>query len=106
MGSAGAVLVALLLVLVVTACDGESPSTLQPQGPGAHRIAGLWWFMFWTSAVVVAVVTALILLGVVQASRRRTAAIDDTPRWAGRMVLLGGVVAPVAILAVLWVLTL
>jgi cytochrome c oxidase subunit 2 len=105
-GSAGAFLLAVVFSLVVTACDGEAPSTLQPQGPGAHRIAGLWWFMFWTSAVVVAVVTALILLGVVQARRRRTTGFDGTPRWAGRMVLLGGVVAPVAILAVLWVLTL
>jgi cytochrome c oxidase subunit II len=97
---------ALLISLAASACSGNPPSALNPEGPGAHRIAGLWWFMFWTSALVVAVVTALVLIGVLPGRRRRTTRSSDTPRWAGRMVLLGGVVVPVIVLATLWVLTL
>jgi cytochrome c oxidase subunit 2 len=101
-GSAGA----LLFVLGASACGDTAPSTLHPEGPGAHRIAGLWWFMFWVSALVVAVVTALILIGVLPGRRRRTTHDRATPRWAGRLVVLGGVVVPVVVLAVLWALTL
>jgi cytochrome c oxidase subunit II len=96
----------LLFALGASACGDASPSTLRPEGPGAHRIAGLWWFMFWVSAVVVAVVTALIVIGVLPGRRRRTTRDPGTPRWAGRMVLLGGLVVPVVVLAVLWLLTL
>jgi cytochrome c oxidase subunit 2 len=97
---------AFLFALLATACSGNAPSTLEARGPAAHRIAGLWWFMFWVSAVVVAVVTALILLGVLPRRRRRATGTRDTPRWAGRMVVVAGVLVPVAILGVLWVLTL
>jgi len=96
----------LLLLLEAGACGGASPSTLRPEGPGAHRVAGLWWFMFWVSVVVVAVVTALIVIGVLPRRQRRTTGVPGTPRWAGRMVLIGGVLAPVVVLSVLWVLTL
>ena len=37
-------------------------STLDPAGPGAASIAGLWWLMFWTCSVVyVLVMVALVL---------------------------------------------
>ncbi len=62
--------------------------------------------MFWVSALVVAVVTALILIGVLPGRRRSTTRDKGTPRWAGRLVILGGVVVPVAVLAVLWAFTL
>jgi cytochrome c oxidase subunit II len=52
------------------------------------------------------VVTALILIGVVPGRRRRATSDRVTPRWAVRLVMLGGVLVPVLILAVLWVLTL
>lgn len=96
----------LLFSVAASACGDTSPSTLRPEGPGAHRIAGLWWFMFWVSALVVAVVTALILVGIFPGRRRRATREPGTPRWAGRLVVLGGVVVPVIVLAVLWALTL
>jgi cytochrome c oxidase subunit 2 len=62
--------------------------------------------MFWVSAVVVAVVTALISIGILPGRRRRTSGASGSPPWTGRMVMVGGVIAPVIILALLWVLTL
>jgi cytochrome c oxidase subunit 2 len=97
--------VAALVLCVCGACAGGAPSALDSHGPDADRIAGLWWFMFVVSAVVVAVVAVLLGLGVGPRRRRRYAP-RDTPRWANRTVLLGGVVVPVLVLAVLWVLTL
>ncbi|HEV8419829.1 MAG TPA: cytochrome c oxidase subunit II [Actinomycetota bacterium] len=97
---------AILFAVGASACAETAPSTLHPEGPGADRIAGLWWFMFWVSAVVVAVVTALILIGVLPGRRNRGPRGAGAPRWAGRLVVVGGVVVPVIILAVLWVLTL
>jgi cytochrome c oxidase subunit 2 len=108
-------LAAIGTLVMLQACSGSSPSALKPKGPGAERIAGLWWFMFWTSAVVVVVVTALIVLAVRPRRRpRRDDAAPPTlptehqppPRWSRRLVILGGAVIPAVILAVLWGLTL
>jgi cytochrome c oxidase subunit II len=93
-------------ILVLTACAGsQTPSTLDAQGPAAGRIEGLWWFMFGISAAVVVFIGSLILLAV---SRRRRASggIDETPGWARRLVIGGGLVFPAVVLSVLWVLTL
>ena len=95
--------IAALGAVLLSSCSVEAPSTLDPRGPGASRIAGLFWFMFWVSAAVVFVVTALLLLAL---GRRRRGVGKDDPRWTGRLVLFGGVVIPVVVLAVLWVLTL
>jgi cytochrome c oxidase subunit II len=96
----------ILLAIIASACSDSAPSTLHPEGPGAHRIAGLWWFMFWVSALVVAVVTALIVMGVLRGRTSRAQHSPDTPGWTTRLVVLGGVVVPVIVLSVLWILTL
>jgi cytochrome c oxidase subunit 2 len=101
-----AVLVLLAVAaLSLPACGSGSPSTLDPKGPGASRIAGLWWFMLWVSAAVVVVVTVLLIVGILPRRGSRSLS-DEAPRWAGGMVLLGGVVIPVIVLAILWALTL
>jgi cytochrome c oxidase subunit II len=94
-------------VLLASCATARTPSALDPHGPGADRIAGLWWFMFGVSAFVVALVTALLLFGV-RAHRRRRAVEPSTatPRWAKGMVVVGGVAFPIVVLTVLWVLTL
>jgi cytochrome c oxidase subunit II len=98
----GAVAVTLLLL---TACsDSLAPSTLEPHGPGAERAAALWWVMFAISAAVVVAVAALIVIGVRNRARRGDR--DETPRWATRMIVGGGVIFPIVVLAALWVLTL
>jgi cytochrome c oxidase subunit 2 len=93
------------LALLLTSCsESAAPSALEPQGPGAERVAGLWWLMFGISTAVVLVVAALIVIGAVR--RRRRADGDETPRWAMGMVIGGGVVFPILVLALLWALTL
>jgi cytochrome c oxidase subunit II len=95
------------VAISLTACSG-APSTLEPRGPGASRIAGLWWFMFVVATAVILLITALVVFAIVPARRRRRPKDDPdrTPRWAARVVAIGGVAFPVVILSVLWVLTL
>jgi cytochrome c oxidase subunit 2 len=70
---------------------------LDPQGPGAERIARLWWLMLAISAVVFAVVVGFL---VVALARRRgdPDRSAEQPRWGDRLVILGGVVIPSVIL--------
>src|SRR5207248_871909 len=103
--SLGAALAVAAAAAVLPACAGEAPSTLNPQGPASGRIEGLWWFMFGISAAVVVFVGALILVALAK-RRRPGGGIDDTPRWATRLIVGGGVLFPLVVLSVLWVLTL
>jgi len=89
---------ALLLVTTVLAgCSGNSPSTLDPGGYGARRVAGLWWLLFGIAAAVCVVITALVLL----ALRRRGA--DVRPRPGGtRVVVVAGVALPAVVLTAVY----
>jgi cytochrome c oxidase subunit 2 len=93
-----------LTLLLISCSDSAAPSALEPHGPGAERAAGMWWLMFGISTVVVLVVGGLILVGALR--RRRRDDRDETPRWAMGMVVGGGVVFPILVLALLWALTL
>jgi cytochrome c oxidase subunit 2 len=95
--------VAVASLTLLVACSDASPSTLEPAGPSAERVAGLWWFMFAVAAAVVALVSALILFGALGRRRR-----DDRrePRWATALLVGGGVVFPLVVLSVLWGFTL
>jgi cytochrome c oxidase subunit II len=58
----GAVISALLLAsLFLAACGGNSPSTLDPQGPVAAKEAGLFWFILWVATFVFVVVEAILI---------------------------------------------
>jgi cytochrome c oxidase subunit II len=93
--------------LALSSCSGHSPSTLNARGPGAARIADLWWFMFAVSVAVIVVVGCLIAFAVLPRRRRRRRDDPDTsPRWAMRAVLFGGVIFPFVVLSTLWILTL
>jgi cytochrome c oxidase subunit 2 len=80
------------------ACDGDAPSVLDPRGPAAGRVEGLWWLMFWISAVVFVVVVGLLAAGIWR--KRRD---DEDPRrpvrWGEPFILLAGVVIPAVVLA-------
>ena len=112
MGKASAPLRAATVGLIagyaatLAACGTSSPSTLNAKGPGAHTIAGLWWFMFGVSAAVVVFIVLLLLVGL--RPRHGRGGEEDAPsaRWPARLIVGGGVVFPVIILSVLWVLTL
>ena len=90
------VLAALASALV--SCSDDAPSALDPAGPGAQRIADLWWVLFWISAVVLVVVTGLLVAAV----RRRGPSdleIDKTsPRLGNTFIVVAGVVVPALIL--------
>jgi len=62
--------------------------------------------MFAVSAFVVVLIGALLLFSILPRRRRKGDDPDTTPAWATRMVVVGGVVFPVVVLSVLWVLTL
>ena len=71
---------------MLSGCAGPL-STLEPSGPAAASIAGLWWVMLAGSAILFAMVLVLFLLTVFR------------PGWGSRMsparwIVLGGVVLP------------
>jgi cytochrome c oxidase subunit 2 len=68
------------LPLLVTGCEGVQ-SVLDPAGPQAGRIAGLWWFMLAVCSVVFILVVASLLAALMRRSRHNDD-IDDTPEIA------------------------
>lgn len=96
-GRAGAIAAAGLLL---SGC--ETPRALDPGGPAAGFIAGLWWFMFWISAVIFLAV--MIFLGAALLRRRRTRRQPDDGRVRG-VVVVGGVVVPTVVVVALMVYT-
>jgi cytochrome c oxidase subunit 2 len=107
--AAGAVAVALGAALAAAACARDGPSVMEPAGPNAGRINVLWWVMLVAGTVVLVIVLALLAV----ALRRRPADAPARPRpepaaerRLTRMVVIGGAVAPAAILAALFLLTL
>jgi cytochrome c oxidase subunit 2 len=96
---------AALAGLALTGCGG-GPSMLDPAGPDAARIAGLWWLVLALGTGVY--VTVLVLLGLATLRARRA---DHSPerlrdeagdrRVGRRFVVLGGIVGPGSVLLVL-----
>ena len=79
------------------------PSILDPHGPEAHRLAGVWWLMFTMAVVVYVVVAGFILVGVLRGRRSdggRASRISE-----GAFIWVGGIIVPSAILLVLAVVT-
>jgi cytochrome c oxidase subunit 2 len=87
--------------ILLGGCAG-APSTLDPRGPEASRVATLWWLMFAVAVVVFVVVTALLLIAVARA-RRPEAQNDARPhdRRALILVLIGGALAPAVVLVIM-----
>ncbi|HYY79358.1 MAG TPA: cytochrome c oxidase subunit II [Actinomycetes bacterium] len=92
----GRLLTCACVGVLLAACSGPSPSALDPKGPGAARVAGLWWLLFWISAAVFTLVTLLV----VTALFRRRGSRDQVVRQGGgeRLVVLGGVLLPAVVL--------
>jgi cytochrome c oxidase subunit 2 len=77
-------------------------SIVNPKGSEAHRIAGVWWLMFGLAAGVYVIVAGFILYASTRGRRRDTevSKLNDNV-----FIWIGGVIAPVLILAVLAVVT-
>ena len=92
----------LILLTAFVGCSEDYPSTLEPAGPAARRIEGLWWLMFWLALAVFVVVVVLLVVAVARARR-----VDAVPRahvaWGEPLVVLGGIVAPAVLLTALFV---
>src|SRR6266550_7046367 len=91
------------LGLQLAGCGRQgTPSSLDPQGPGAARIAGLWWFLLWTATAVFVLVAGMLGYAV---WRRRGR--DVTPRPGGeRLIVAGGILLPAVVLTIVWVVNL
>ncbi|MDQ6905575.1 MAG: cytochrome c oxidase subunit II [Chloroflexota bacterium] len=84
--------------LILSSCGG-SPSALDPHGPGAGKIATLWWILFAVAAVVFVIVMGSLFYALFH--RRRADA--SRPVNANALVLVLGVIVPAIILMVILV---
>jgi cytochrome c oxidase subunit 2 len=95
----------LILALLVGCGQEGTPSVLDPHGPGARRIEGLWWLMLWISVAVFVVVLAFLVAAVVRA-RRKEAAPPARARWGEPFVVISGIVVPSLVLVAVFVVSL
>ena len=94
----------LLLLLPALSGCADAPSTLDPRGPAAARIADLWWIMLALAAAVCVMVAAPLLYATARAWRGRPGGLDS-PLGGNLLIAVGGVIVPAIILVVLVVLT-
>lgn len=97
-------IVTVPLALGLMSCSGHSPSMLDTHGPEARRVSGVWWLMFSLAAIVYVVVAAFIVVAIVRGRRGKGEKPEKAPK-DDTFIWLGGIVAPVIILAVLAVVT-
>lgn len=92
----------LPLILLLTACGGGEQSMFTTAGKGARDVAGLWWLMFWLSTAVFVVVLILLAVAVFRGEKSREPKNALSKRSRLRMVVLGGIVTPLIIIAVVF----
>ena len=88
-------LAAIAAAPLAASCSGPQ-SALDPAGPAAEAIAGIWWLMFWGAAAVWLLVVVMLLLGM----RRRRHLSEAAGR---RMIIAGGLALPTVVLGALLV---
>ncbi|MGY0650788.1 cytochrome c oxidase subunit II [Luteimonas sp. A537] len=76
----------------MTGCAGPQ-STLDPAGPAAEAIAGIWWAMFWGAMAVWLLVMALVIWALYRGRNTRALAKPQ------RLIVGGGLVLPPVLLA-------
>lgn len=77
------------------------PSILDPRGPVAANISELWWLMLFLGTVIFLLVVGLMFFGLF--SRRSTHEPDENQ--GHRWVILGGIVMPAIVLAIVFLFT-
>ena len=89
--------------MAVAGCAGPL-STLDPAGPQADAIARLGWLMLAMSVGVVALVVGLLGWALWRGRRPRPEA--PSPLASTRLVVAGGIVLPLLVLPIVWLLSL
>ena len=98
----------VFLLLLTTACTAVSispsrmPSTLNPQGPGAARLAELWWVMLAVAMLTYLLVLALLFAALLRRRRGTSATAPDSHGGdTGRgWVIWGGIVLPLVVIGI------
>ena len=91
------------LVLLLSGC-ATVQSTFNAEGPAAHRIAGLSWFMTILFLVVTVIMWALLAIAV---AKRRGTLDEHAPVNAGGgqgWIAIGGLAVPLVVLTVIFIL--
>jgi len=97
-------LATVAVALTLSSCGGHAPSMLAGRGTESRRVAGVWWLMFGLASAVYVAVGAFIVVAIVRGRRADKAAPEGGPS-DDAFVWVGGIIVPVAILAVLAVVT-
>lgn len=98
--------IGVTLFVLCAGCGGDSPSILEPAGPGARRVESLWWPMLWISVVVFLIVAGMIVFSVVRARRTDASLEINEVRWGEPFIAVAGVFIPVIILGAVFLLSL
>lgn len=103
-------LILLIFIGITAGCTttAVTPNSLNPQGPAASRIAGLWWLLLGLGSLVFLVVLGLLVWGL---WRKRPLSpslqsVNQTERRSRLFIMIGGVIFPVIILVIAFGFTL
>jgi len=97
-------------LLLIGACadvpisPSRTPSTLDPSGPGAARLAELWWVMLGFGTATFVLVVALLFAALL---RRRRGTSDTVPDSSGgdtgrSWIFLGGILLPLVVIGIVF----
>ena len=94
------------LVLVLAACSGNGPqSALEPGGPIAKDIDGLWDLVFWLATAVMVFVTILYVVAIWRFREKEGDETEPKQSHGNTAIEVGGVVFSVVLLAIISVPT-
>lgn len=86
---------AIILALLLGGCGEHFQSALHPEGPQAHSIARLWWFMFFLLTAIFLATFLLLMIAVALPKRKES---SGPPLGSTRFVVLSGVILPTIVL--------
>jgi cytochrome c oxidase subunit 2 len=105
-------IVLLVFALFANACasvpisSSNTPSSLDPHGPGAAHIADLWWIMLGFGVLITFLVYALLMAAIMRRRRATSETSPDTNENIGiGWLLWGGIILPLIVLAIVFVVS-
>jgi cytochrome c oxidase subunit 2 len=88
----------IILLTALLGCEQNGQSALHPGGPGAERIAHLWWLLFALGTAVFLLVLAVLYRAVTHRGNRGEPHQVGSDGGATKWVLAGGVALPTLVL--------